>query len=77
MLKEYIMCDRKKRCKGCKKVLPISAFSTYKKKDGEEGVNGFCKKCRYTRDSKTAFKHNVALESYISRTMYHITRKDY
>lgn len=69
-----MMC-RKKRCITCKKVLDISKFGTYKKKDGETSTNNVCKSCEKLRDSKTAFKRG--LESYISRTMYHINRRDY
>lgn len=78
-VKEYMMCeDRKKRCKGCMKVLSISKFPTYKKKDGENrGTENFCKKCRYTRDSKTTFKKTEVVELFINRTMYDMNGRDY
>jgi hypothetical protein len=73
------MCeDRKKRCKGCMKVLSISKFPTYKKEDGENrGTGNFCKKCRYIRASKTAFKKTEVVELFINRTMYDINGRDY
>lgn len=71
------MCERKKRCDGCKKILTIDKFGTHKNKKGQDVANGKCKKCTYARDSKTGFKRKHVLDSYIAMTMFNITGRDY
>ena len=71
------MCERKKRCIACKKVLPIDKFPKYKKTSGELGDNNTCKACERARDSKVMFKKRYNIEAYIRRTMHSIRPTDY
>lgn len=71
------MCERKKRCDGCKKILSISKFSTHKIRSGDRVANSFCKRCEYARDSKAAFKKKKVIDSYVNTIMFNITGRDY
>ena len=78
-VKEYMMCDRKKRCVGCKKVLPIDKFPTYRKKNDPSiiRIEHYCKKCRYARESKVTFKRPDVVNLFVERTMYDLNARDY
>ena len=76
-MKDCTMCERKKRCEGCKRVLPITDFGTHKVVDGSDRPDSYCKKCRYVRDSKKAFKKKKVIEAYISTVMFNMTGRDY
>lgn len=73
------MCDRKKRCIGCKKVLTLDKFPTYRKKNNpdERAIEHYCKKCRYARESKVTFKRPSVVSNFVERIMTNLTGRDY
>lgn len=70
-----MMCDRV--CKSCKVKLPMSSFSEYKKRNGENGTRSICKRCTYARDSKKSFKKKKVVDQFVDNIMFGLTGKDY
>ena len=73
------MCERKKRCLGCKKVLDISKFPVYRKRNDPSitKIEHYCKKCRYARESKTTFKRADVVNLFVERNMFGLNGRDY